>query len=155
MRGAKETFWNALLRYCANISNVFNIVNIRKIDNSKYWQYPYNWQIQILTISTKLYQCLILTRWASSTPFFHQKVPAKKNNIKAKTCISCLQTFKWRGKPIRHRNSTRSLPPPWDARSSSSRWTIQRSVTRNQIQWTDQALMLWYENQLIQLNSTQ
>ena len=28
--------------YYVNISNVFNIVNIRKIDNSKYWQYPYN-----------------------------------------------------------------------------------------------------------------
>ena len=89
MRGAKETSCNALLLYCANISNFFNIVNIRVIDNFKYWQYPYNWQIQILTISTKLYQCLILTRWASLIPFSHQQVPAKVNNIKVKTCKSC------------------------------------------------------------------
>ena len=51
--------------------------------------YPYNWQSQILTISTKLCQCLILTRWASLIPFSHQQVPAKVNNIKVKTCKSC------------------------------------------------------------------
>ena len=36
-----------------------------------------------------MYQCLILTRWASLIPFSHQQVPAKVNNIKVKTCKSC------------------------------------------------------------------
>ena len=132
------TCWNALILYCAHISNFF-----------QYCQYPYDWQIQILTISTKLYQCLILTRWASSTPFSHEQVPAKVNNIKAKTCESCehlndaenlfvivivlalfllLQTLD----PV-------VLAEPFNGQS-------QEIETRD----GSKALMLWYENQLIQ-----